>query len=177
MTQQLGVDDFFILEAGEYLDRLATLAGGPAAPVPDELVRFTRALRGSALMANQPAIARSASGLEQLVRAYRDGRRDWEHDAGPLTRDAIGILRSLVERVRAWTPEDTARAERLALSLETSDEIAACVEGAVRGVARHFHERVDISRPTPAAILTERRLIDVKLSPDRRSAQTVSRRN
>ena len=103
MTQPLGVDDFFILEAGEYLDRLATLAGGPAAPVPDELVRFTRALRGSALMANQPAIARSASGLEQLVRAYRDGRRDWEHDAGPLTRDAIGILRTLVERVRAWT--------------------------------------------------------------------------
>ena len=63
------------------------------------------------------------------------------------------------------------------IGFDGPEEIAACVEGAVRGVARHFHERVDISRPTPAAILTERRLIDVKLSPDRRSAQTVSRRN
>ncbi|MEO8636220.1 MAG: hypothetical protein ABI587_13175 [Gemmatimonadales bacterium] len=120
MTQPLGVDDFFILEAGEYLDRLATLAGAPVAPGADELVRFTRALRGSALMANQPAIARSASGLEHMVRSYRDGQRHWEHDVGPLTREAIGTLRTLVARVREWTPEDTARAERLALQLESS---------------------------------------------------------
>lgn len=150
MTQPLGVDDFFILEAGEYLDRLATLAGGDAAPGGEELVRFTRALRGSALMANQPAIARAASGLEQLVRAYRDGRRQWDHDTGPLTRDAIDVLRTLVDRVRTWTPEDTARAERLALLLENAGAGAAKGPPAVTPVANETGIRAFLARESAA---------------------------
>ncbi len=120
MTQPLGIDDFFSLEAGEYLDRLATLARGPGAPGADEVVRFTRALRGSALMANQQPIARAASGLEHLLRGYRDGRRGWDGELEQLVREAIDIIRTLVERVRVWSPEDTARCERLALQLESS---------------------------------------------------------
>jgi hypothetical protein len=118
MSQPLGIDDFFALEAGEYLDRLASLSASATAPNADELVRFTRALRGSALMANQQAIARAANGLEHLVRSYRDGRRPWEAGLAALCREAVDVLRTLVERVRAWTPEDTARAERLTLRLE-----------------------------------------------------------
>jgi chemotaxis protein histidine kinase CheA len=120
MTQPLGIDDFFVLEASEYLDRLAVLAGGSTAPNADELVRFTRALRGSALMANQQPIARASSGLEHLVRGFRDGKRTWDHDLTSLTREAVDMLRTLVERVRSWTPDDTARAERLALQLEAA---------------------------------------------------------
>jgi hypothetical protein len=120
MTQPLGIDDFFVLEASEYLDRLAVLAGSSTAPNADELVRFTRALRGSALMANQQPIARAASGLEHLVRGFRDGKRAWDHDLTGLTREAVDMLRTLVERVRGWTPDDTARAERLALQLEAA---------------------------------------------------------
>lgn len=117
MTQPLGVDDFFVLEAGDYLDRLAALAATPG-PSADELVRYTRALRGSALMANQQPIARAAGGLEHLVRAFRDGRRSWDGDLGSVVREAVDMLRTLVERVRGWTPDDSARAERLALQLE-----------------------------------------------------------
>ncbi|MFN8651280.1 MAG: hypothetical protein U0133_05200 [Gemmatimonadales bacterium] len=117
MTQPLGVDDFFVLEAGDYLDRLAALAATPG-PSADELVRYTRALRGSALMANQQPIARAAGGLEHLVRAFRDGRRSWDGDLSNLVREAVDMLRTLVERVRGWTPDDSARAERLALQLE-----------------------------------------------------------
>ena len=120
MTQPLGVDDFFALEAGEYLDRLSALVASPGPPSADELVRFTRALRGSALMANQQAIARAAGGLEHLVRGYRDGRRSWDSDMAALFREATDVLRTLVERARTWTPEDGARAERLALHLERS---------------------------------------------------------
>jgi chemotaxis protein histidine kinase CheA len=120
MTQPLGIDDFFVLEASEYLDRLAVLAGGSTAPNADELVRFTRALRGSALMANQQPIARAASGLEHLVRGFRDGKRAWDHDLTALCREAVDMLRTLVERARHWTPDDTARAERLALQLEAA---------------------------------------------------------
>jgi hypothetical protein len=120
MTQPLGMDDFFALEAGEYLDRLSHLAADPGPPSADELVRFTRALRGSALMANQQAIARAAGGLEHLVRGYRDGRRAWDGELAALFREATDVLRTLVERARMWTPEDGARAERLALHLERS---------------------------------------------------------
>jgi chemotaxis protein histidine kinase CheA len=118
MTQPLGIDDFFVLEAGDYLDRLANLSGNTTAPSSDELVRFTRALRGSALMANQQPIARAAGGLEHLVRAFRDGRRAWDGELSSLVREAVDMLRTLVERARNWTPEDTARAERLAMQLE-----------------------------------------------------------
>lgn len=120
MTQPLGIEDFFVLEASEYLDRLAVLAGSSTAPNADELVRFTRALRGSALMANQQPIARAASGLEHLVRGFRDGKRAWDHDLTALCREAVDMLRTLVERARNWTPDDTARAERLALQLEAA---------------------------------------------------------
>lgn len=120
MNQPLGLDDFFVLEAGEYLDRLAALAASPTAPNGEELVRFTRALRGSALMANQPAIARTANALEHLLRGYRDGRQEWIGDLPARVREAVDILRTLVERVRTWTPDDAARAERLALDLEAA---------------------------------------------------------
>src|SRR5712692_7512078 len=76
----LGMSDFFVLEAGEYLERLDALLQAPegTAPAPDEFVRLARALRGSALMASRPAIARAASGLEALARAVREGRRPWD---------------------------------------------------------------------------------------------------
>ena len=41
------------MEAGEYLERLDNLVSGAVDPDRDELMRLTRALRGSALMANQ----------------------------------------------------------------------------------------------------------------------------
>lgn len=120
MNQPLGLDDFFVLEAGEYLDRLAALSASPTAPNGEELVRFTRALRGSALMANQPAIARAANALEHLLRGFRDGKQEWGGDLPARVREAVDILRTLVERVRNWTPDDAARAERLALDLEAA---------------------------------------------------------
>ncbi|HXG43187.1 MAG TPA: hypothetical protein VNJ71_00370 [Gemmatimonadales bacterium] len=120
MTQPLAMDDFFILEAGEYLERMGIMVASESPPSADELVRFTRALRGSALMANQHAIARAAGGLEQLVRAYREGRRGWDPDLASLCIEAVGTLRALVEGVRHWTADHAARAERLVAMLEGS---------------------------------------------------------
>ncbi|HTS89523.1 MAG TPA: hypothetical protein VMG41_13610 [Gemmatimonadales bacterium] len=137
MTQPLGMDDFFALEAGEYLDRLATLCAASGSPNADELVRFTRALRGSALMASQQAIARAAGALEHLVRGYRDGRRSWDEDLASIFREATDVLKSLVERARAWTPDDSARAERLALQLERA------VGGAARPAAPPAPQHAD----------------------------------
>src|SRR5437879_13553371 len=116
----LGMTDFFALEAGEYLERLDAVlhpAEGTA-PLADEFVRLARALRGSALMASRPAIARAAAGLESLARAIREGRRPWEPGIKPMAGRAVGDLKSLVRRVAAWTDADTAKAEALAAQLE-----------------------------------------------------------
>jgi len=116
----LGMTDFFALEAGEYLERLDAVlqpAEGTA-PLADEFVRLARALRGSALMASQPAIARAAAGLESLARAIREGRRPWEPGVKQMAVRAVDDLKIFVRRVAAWTDADTAKAEALALQLE-----------------------------------------------------------
>ncbi len=120
MSNPLGVDDFFVLEAGEYLERLTMLVGGGGTPAADDLVRYARALRGSALMASQGAIARAAGGLEALVRIYRDGRRGWDAALAATAVSGVHELKTLVGNIRRWTAADTAAAERLAASLESA---------------------------------------------------------
>src|SRR3989441_305719 len=114
----LGMSDFFALEAGEYLERLDGLLAQGDSPSADEIVRLARALRGSALMANQPAIARTAAGLEALARAVREGRRAWDPQTLQLGLRGVDDLKIFVRRAGTWTEADTAKAEALAQQLE-----------------------------------------------------------
>src|SRR5688572_17361 len=118
MTAPLGMTDFFALEAGEYLDRLDALMQAPAPPAADELVRLARALRGSALMANQQPIARAAMGFEALARALREGRRQWDAAAKQIAVRAVDDLKIFVRKAGSWTADDTAKAEALGSQLE-----------------------------------------------------------
>jgi hypothetical protein len=123
MTQPgtpLGMSDFFALEAGEYLDRLDAVlqGGGDAPPAADEFVRLSRALRGSALMASQQPIARSATGLEALARAVREGRRAWDAGTKQIAIRAVDDIKIFVRRAASWTEADTAKAEALGAQLE-----------------------------------------------------------
>jgi chemotaxis protein histidine kinase CheA len=115
--QPLGMSDFFALEAGEYLDRLDAVIQTPA-PAADELVRLSRALRGSALMANQQPIARAAMGFEALARAVREGRRPWDDAAKGAATRAVDDLKIFIRKVAAWTDADTAKADGLGKQLE-----------------------------------------------------------
>src|SRR5213082_324962 len=114
----LGMSDFFALEAGEYLERLDGLLAAGDSPNADELVRLARALRGSALMANQHAIARTAAALEALARAVRDGRRAWDPQTKQLAVRGVDDLKIFVRRAPAWSDADTAKAEALSQELE-----------------------------------------------------------
>ena len=116
--QPLGMSDFFALEAGEYLDRLDALVQGPATPAAEELVRLARALRGSALMASQQAIARAAQGLEALARGLREGRRQWDAAIKQIATRAVDDLKIFVRKAATWTDADTAKADALASQLE-----------------------------------------------------------
>src|SRR5213595_3505372 len=114
----LGMSDFFALEAGEYLERLDGLLAAGDSPNADELVRLARALRGSALMANQHAIARTAAALEALARAVREGRRAWDPQTKQLAVRGVDDLKIFVRRAPAWSDADTAKAEALSHELE-----------------------------------------------------------
>ena len=117
-TMTLGMSDFFALEAGEYLDRLDALLQAPAPPAADELVRLARALRGSALMANQQPIARAAGGFEALARGVREGRRPWDPATKQIATRAVDDLKIFVRKAATWNEADTAKAEALASQLE-----------------------------------------------------------
>jgi hypothetical protein len=125
MSSPIGMAEYFAMEAGEYLDRLATMVGKDGLPQPEELVRFARALRGSALMANQPVIARAAAGLEAVAKAYRESRRPWDAQLKERCSHAVADLRALVRTAGSWTDEETTRAERLALDLESLGGVAS----------------------------------------------------
>src|SRR6266700_429642 len=114
----LGMSDFFALEAGEYLERLDGLLAAGDSPNADELVRLARALRGSALMANHHAIARTAAALESLARAVREERRAWDPQTKQLAVRGVDDLKIFVRRAPAWSDGDTAKAEALAERLE-----------------------------------------------------------
>jgi chemotaxis protein histidine kinase CheA len=117
MTKPLGTTDFFALEAGECLNRLEALLGTAGGPPREELVRVSRALRGSALLAQQGPIADAAGGLETLAKALRDGRRGWDAAVAEQAGQAVDRLRELVRRVAEWGEGDTARAAQLAAEL------------------------------------------------------------
>ncbi len=118
MTNPLGPVAFFTLEASDCLDRLDAMFGTDAPP-PDELVRVARMLRGSALMANQPQLARAAAGFEALGRAYRDKVRSWDAATREQASQAIEEFRALLRRITDWQEADAARAVRLGAHLDS----------------------------------------------------------
>ena len=119
MTNPLGPAGFFALEAGECLDRLDALFRAPGGPSSDDFLRTSRALRGSALMANQPPLARAAAGFEALARALRAGERGWDQATREQADQAVEEYRLLVRRVPDWQESDAVRAARLTTLLES----------------------------------------------------------
>ncbi len=118
MTPAQGMAEFFAMEAGEYLERLDALVSGATAPDPDEFVRLARALRGSALMANQQPIAGAAGGLDPLARALKESRLAWDPGNRQMGIRAVDDLKILVRALPRWTPAEDAKALALTQELE-----------------------------------------------------------
>src|SRR5512132_4410493 len=103
MTQPMGMVEFFAMEAGDYLNRLDTLCSTPQPPDAEEFFKATRSLRGSAVMANQQQIAMVSTGLENLARAVREGRRPWDEATRQIAIGAIDGLRLLIRNISKWS--------------------------------------------------------------------------
>lgn len=118
MNAPVGRREFFALEAGEYLERLALLATGPGPPDGNDLVRYARALRGAALMAGPAGYAVAAAAIESVAKAVREGSVGWTPVVGEQVAQAIEECKALLRRVREWSEVDIQRCDRLAERLD-----------------------------------------------------------
>src|SRR5919107_450645 len=111
MTAPAGFLDFFVLEAGEYIEQLdgLMLAAGDAGPDLDALQRVARALRGSATMAKLTAFAEMAAGIERVGHGLRGGVTQWEPALAGALVATIDDCKLLLRNVRMWGPSDDAR--------------------------------------------------------------------
>ena len=111
MTAPAGFLDFFVLEAGEYIEQLDAmiLAAGNVGPDLDALQRAARALRGSATMAKLPAFAEMAAGIERVGHGLRSGATRWEPALVGALVAAVDDCKLLLRNVRSWSPADEAR--------------------------------------------------------------------
>ena len=125
MPEQMGLTQFFAMEAGDYLDRLDAAVSKTPEPDRGELVRLTRALRGSALMANQQAFAQAASGLERLARLVHDRSRPWDAATKQVAVRAVDDLKILVRKATTWSDADTQKANQIAATLQAATGAAA----------------------------------------------------
>ncbi len=116
----MGLTDFFAMEAGEYLERLDTMVSGAVGPDRDELVRLARALRGSALMANQQPIGNVAAALESLARAVKEERVAWDERTRQTVTRAVDALKILVRSVATWGSAEDDRAKRIAVEISAA---------------------------------------------------------
>src|ERR1051326_6689857 len=126
MNPPVGRREYFALEAGENLERLALLITGAAAPDLVELVRIARTIRGAALLGGPPGYASVAASLEHLAKAARDGALTWTPLLADRVADAIESCKALLRKVREWSDTEARRCERLA------DELDALAGGADR---------------------------------------------
>jgi chemotaxis protein histidine kinase CheA len=118
MSDRMGLTDFFAMEASDYLERLDALVSPPTPPDTNELMRLTRALRGSALMAKQAPIASAAEAFERLARKVHEGRRAWDESTRQLAVRAVDDFKILIRKVGAWSDEETTKAAALAAELD-----------------------------------------------------------
>ena len=120
MPEQMGLTQFFAMEAGDYLERLDAAVSKTPEPDREEFVRLTRALRGSALMANQQAFAAAASGLERLARSVHDRSRPWDAATKQLAVRVVDDLKVLVRKAASWSDADSQKANQIAATLQTA---------------------------------------------------------
>ena len=79
MSVAVGLLDFYILEASEYVDQLDALVGAAvhAPPESTPFITAARALRGSSTMAKLLRLAELAGSVERVGRGLRDGSVRW----------------------------------------------------------------------------------------------------
>ena len=112
MGVTVGLLDFYILEASEYVDQLDALVGAAVHAPPDStpFITAARALRGSSTMAKLIRMAELAGSVERVGRGLRDGSVRWSTEVRSAVVAAIDDIRVLLRTVRSWGAAEEQRA-------------------------------------------------------------------
>jgi len=112
MSVTVGLLDFYILEAGEYVDQLDALVGAAVQAPPEStpFITAARALRGSSTMAKLIRMAELAGSVERVGRGLRDGSVHWSPEVRSALVAAIDDVRILLRTVRSWSAAEEQRA-------------------------------------------------------------------
>jgi len=124
----VGLLDFFVLEASDYVDRLQRLVATDEAQGPDSatLLKLSRELRGSAAMARLGSFAEAAAGVERAARLLNEGRIAWTPLLATTAAKAIAELRALIPMARLWGESQDERAR------STGTQLTAVLDEAER---------------------------------------------
>jgi len=108
----VGLLDFFVLEASDYVDRLQRLVATDEAQGPDAatLLKLARGLRGSAVMARLTSFAAAASGVERGALLLHEGSIAWTPELASVISEASAELRALIPMARLWGESQDQRA-------------------------------------------------------------------
>jgi chemotaxis protein histidine kinase CheA len=109
--------EFFIEEADDYLNKLRQVLSSSGALDAAELRRLSRALRGSARMADQESIARAAAAMQAVGDDLATGRRHWDPYLRQSLETAVSEIRQMVRSAGSPPPDQARRAEALARRL------------------------------------------------------------
>jgi len=112
MSVAVGLLDFYILEASEYVDQLDAVVGAAvhAPPESTPFITAARALRGSSTMAKLLRMAELAGSVERVGRALRDGSVRWTPELRAAVVASIDDIRILLRTVRGWSAAEEQRA-------------------------------------------------------------------
>ncbi|CAN5810706.1 hypothetical protein BH23GEM6_BH23GEM6_17490 [soil metagenome] len=123
MSQRL--NDYFVREAGEYLEQLARLLSSRnQRPDSEQLVRLTRGIRGSAQMAGAGGLAPLSERLEIAARSYHGQSVQWSDRLRQLFTDSANELRTLLGAGSEWSDEERARVRLLLARWDSGDREA-----------------------------------------------------
>src|SRR3982750_3641367 len=112
MGVMVGLLDFYILEAGEYVDQLDELVGAAVQAPPEStpFITAARALRGSSTMAKLLRMAELAGSVGRVGGGPGDGSRRWNVELRSAVVSAIDDIRILLRTVRTWGAAEEQRA-------------------------------------------------------------------
>jgi chemotaxis protein histidine kinase CheA len=119
MSQRL--NEYFVREAGEYLEQLAGMLTGGGEPDSEQLVRLSRGVRGSVQMAGAGGLALVTEKLESSARALHGRQALWSEQFRTLFLDTIAEVRSLLGAVEEWSDTERERVRSLLARWESNE--------------------------------------------------------
>src|SRR6476661_282416 len=89
--------EYFVSESNTYFAQLTDQLNrfDSARAEPNEFLRLSRALRGSAHLAREDRVYQAALALESAARALSSGALSWNSDVSARARETVADLRAL----------------------------------------------------------------------------------